>query len=63
MVDEVGLINAKNKNYKIHILDNKIVAENSLLIQIINILLPLLLNLLLVITFYIKRKSTFNLKN
>ena len=63
MVDEVGLINAKNKNYKIHILDNKIVAENSLLIQIINILLPLLLNLLLVIIFYIKRRSTFNLKN
>jgi gliding-associated putative ABC transporter substrate-binding component GldG len=57
MVEEIGLINAKNKNYKIHLLDNKIVAEYSLLIQIINILLPLLLNFLMVIIFYIKRRS------
>lgn len=56
MVDEVGLINAKNKNYKIHLLDNKIVAEYSLLIQITNILLPLFLNFLIAIIFYMKKK-------
>jgi len=63
MIDDVGLINAKNKNYKIHLLDNKIVAEHSLLIQIINILLPMLLNLVIAVVFYIRRKKTLTLKD
>lgn len=63
MIDDIGLINAKNKNYKIHLLDNKIVAEHSLLIQIVNILLPMLLNLVLVVVFYIKRKRSLTCRN
>ena len=63
MIDDLGLINAKNKNYKIHLLDNKIVADHSFLIQIVNILLPMLLNLVLVVVFYIKRKRSLTCRN
>lgn len=51
-----GIINSKDKNYKIRLLDTKVISEQCLLVQIINIMTPIVLLILLGIFCSIMRR-------
>ena len=60
LIDNNGIINSKNKNYQIHMLNTKSVDEYSLYWRLLNILGPIFLVLLMMLISLITRKSILN---
>jgi len=60
MVNDVGLMETRNKDFVLRVLDTKKVSEQKLTWQIINIVVPLLLVILLGVIYQMVRKMKYS---
>jgi gliding-associated putative ABC transporter substrate-binding component GldG len=60
MVNDVGIMETRNKDFVLRVLDTKKVSEQKLTWQIINIIVPLLLVILLGVTYQQVRKMKYS---
>jgi gliding-associated putative ABC transporter substrate-binding component GldG len=60
MVNDVGLMETRNKDFVLRVLDTKKVSEQKLTWQIINIVVPLLLVILLGVVYQMVRKMKYS---
>jgi ABC-2 type transport system permease protein len=60
MVNDVGIMETRNKDFVLRVLDTKKVSEQKLIWQIINIVIPLLLIIFLGIIYQVIRKMKFS---
>ena len=59
LCDDIGLTKLKSKELKLRLLDKEKIAKNKLLIQFVNIIIPLLLVLIYTILFSYFRKKKY----
>ena len=60
MVNDVGIMETRNKDFVLRVLDTKKVSEQKLLWQITNIVVPLLLVILLGVIYQMVRKMKYS---
>jgi gliding-associated putative ABC transporter substrate-binding component GldG len=60
MVNDVGIMETRNKDFVLRVLDTKKVSEQKLIWQIINIVVPLLLVILLGVIYQMVRKMKYS---
>jgi len=60
MVNDVGIMETRNKDFVLRILDTKKVSEQKLMWQIINVVVPLLLVILLGVIYQMVRKMKYS---
>jgi len=60
MVNDVGIMETRNKDFVLRVLDTKKVSEQKLMWQIINVVVPLLLVILLGVIYQMVRKMKYS---